>query len=191
MNYIDLKLILVLFSALIYNINCACVATAAPNLNKHGVHPLPESEEPVDGSCNSGYALSTKDNLCHPYSFACDSNPNPEFYLFENGTCTCDYLYNCNAPDMEFHADTCSCICTDNKYLDSTNGQCVTCLNGNCTFYYYKTEAFWSYEYCNNCFCGEGNGWNYMYQTCMPCPTPGTFLYAGYVYPQDCPQKTF
>jgi hypothetical protein len=78
--------------------------------------------------------------------------------------------------------------------------------------YVYKSKSFWSYEQCTNCNCGEGNGWNYMYQECIACPAIGTFLYAGmlifylflsflsnqyisiiegYVYPEGCPQQTF
>ena len=100
------KIFLFLLSILIYDVNGACVSTTT-------AHPA------ANKVCHSGYVLHN-DGLCHPYSFACESNLNPNFYNFENGTCTCDYLYNCNAPGMVFDPDTCGCTCQNNKFWDAS-----------------------------------------------------------------------
>jgi hypothetical protein len=112
-----MKILLFLFSILIVHVNSACVSTTTPFAALVKV-------------CNSGYIL--KDGSCEPYSFPCQSNSNPNFYNFENGTCTCDYVYNCHASDMNFDPDTCGCTCADSKYLDTNTGRCEHCLGGTC-----------------------------------------------------------
>ena len=159
------KAALFLFGLTIVSVNCVCVKKTTTTT------PSP---------CNAGFIFSNGE--CLPYSFPCEKS-NQTYYIFNDGVCTCDYMFNCNQPDMTFHPDTCSCSCSGNTYMNAQTNLCEPCIGGTCNFYY-NSEGLWSYEYCSNCNCGAGFGWNEQYQECEPCPVNA---YYGYSVPlQGC-----